>query len=132
MVDESELENEERNEEENTDETDGENETDPFETTDGLENLEDEISFPVYDGECKLFRQEPYHTPNNYDLTFDHNNIPSNIQVETASALQYRLQKLMPTSKIIHISLGENQLSQTNFLRINSRMKVNNQEVNFR
>lgn len=93
---------------------------------------EEELNpIPIYEGVCKHFHQEPYMTPNNYDLTFDHNNIPSNIQPETASSLQNRLQKLMPTSKIIHLKIGENQTNQTNFLRIHSRMKVNGQEVKF-
>lgn len=102
----------------------------------GEENIEiinedETIPLPIYDGECKSFHQEPYMTPNNYDLTFDHNNIPSNISPETARSLQIRLQKLMPTSKIIHLKIGDNQINQTNFLRINTRMKVDGQEVKF-
>ncbi|WP_304094371.1 hypothetical protein, partial [Methanobrevibacter ruminantium] len=66
---------------------------------------------------------------NNYDLQFDHNNIPSNIEVESAANLQKRLQRLMPLSKIIHLDMGTQQSSQTNFLKINTRFKVDSQEV---
>lgn len=119
-----------------------ENDNDLIDEGDGEENpeLSDETEeetdsldginiYPEYEGECKYFRHEPYYTPNNYDLQFDHNNIPSNIEVEPAANLQKRLQRLMPLSKIIHLDMGTQQSSQTNFLKINTRFKVDGQEV---
>lgn len=99
------------------------------ETEEEPENLDEINIYPEYEGECKRFRHEPYYTPNNYDLQFDHNNIPSNIEVESAANLQKRLQRLMPLSKIIHLDMGTQQSSQTNFLKVNTRFKVDGQEV---
>ena len=101
-----------------------------FDETENEPNNLDEINiYPKYAGECKFFCHEPYYTPNNYDLQFDHNNIPSNIEVESAPNLQKRLQRLMPLSKIIHLDMGTQQSSQTNFIKINTRLKVAGQEV---
>jgi len=109
------------------------NEEETLELSDGTEedsdNLDDINIYPVYEGECKYFRHDPYYTPNNYDLQFDHNNIPSNIEVESAANLQKRLQRLMPLSKIIHLDMGTQQSSQTNFLKVNTRFKIDGQEV---
>ena len=44
-------------------------------------------NYPEYTGPCKHFHQEPYYTPNNYDLQFDPNSIPSNLPVELANTL---------------------------------------------
>lgn len=101
-----------------------------FDETEEVPEKWDEINiYPEYEGECKIFRHDPYYTPNNYDLQFDHNNIPSNIEVESAANLQKRLQRLMPLSKIIHLDMGTQQSSQTNFLKVNTRFKVEGQEV---
>lgn len=100
-----------------------------FDETEEPEDLDEINIYPEYEGECKRFRHEPYYTPNNYDLQFDHNNIPSNIEVESAANLQKRLQRLMPLSKIIHLDMGTQQSSQTNFLKVNTRFKVDGQEV---
>lgn len=87
--------------------------------------------YPVYDGECKIFRHDPYFTPNNFDIYFDQNNIPANIPRESAASLQKRLQKLMPLSKIIHLNMDSEELNQTNHIKIHTKMKLNNNEVDF-
>ena len=51
--------------------------------------------------ELKYFRNEPYMTPNNYDISFNTENIPSNIPLENGHNLEKRLQKLMPLSKML-------------------------------
>lgn len=91
----------------------------------------DETSFPVYTGECKKFHQEPYFTPNNYDIYFDQNNIPSNIKPEPAASLQKRLQKLVPATKYIHLNMDSEVLNQTSHILISSKLRINNQEVKF-
>lgn len=82
---------------------------------------------------CKSFRHDPYMTPNNYDLSFSPSEIPSNIKRENASSLKQRLQKVMPTSKIIHINYDEEPetLTEHNKCNISTKMLLNNQEVNF-
>ena len=89
------------------------------------------INFDIYSGGCKYFLNEPYMTPNNYDIDFNPNNIPSNIQLETAVNLQKRLQKLMPLTKYIHLMLNSEQTSYTNHINITTKMKINNKEVKF-
>lgn len=85
--------------------------------------------YPEYEGECKHFHQEPYYTPNNYDITFDPNGIPSNISVELANTLESRLQKLMPLTKIIHLDIGHNQFDQTNVAVMHTKVTMNKHEV---
>ena len=82
---------------------------------------------------CKYFRHEPYMTPNNYDLFFNQDEIPTNIKRENAPNLINRLQKLMPLSKILHVNLNHDpeSISESNQFRINTKMKINNREVEF-
>lgn len=72
-------------------------------------------------------------TPNNYDLSFSPSEIPSNIKRENASSLKQRLQKIMPTSKIIHINYDEEHetVTEHNKCNISTKMLLNNKEVKF-
>lgn len=79
----------------------------------------------------KIFRHEPYMTPNNYDIYFDTREIPVNIPVETAGQLERRLQKLMPLTKKIHVNLEEKNLHGTNNISCFTKLKMNNIEVKF-
>lgn len=116
----------------------------PDDNNEYYENMDDEedqtsisdeelntMGLDVYSGGCKYFLNEPYMTPNNYDIDFNPNNIPSNIQPETAVNLQKRLQKLMPLTKYIHLMLNSEQTSYTNHLNITTKMRINNKEVKF-
>lgn len=94
-----------------------------------VENNQNE--FPVYDGPCKIIHHEPYYTPNNFDLSFDTNKIPSNIKMESAVNLQKRLQKLMPVSKIIHLDLKTDELNKTNHFCITSKLEIEGKGVKF-
>ena len=85
---------------------------------------------PRKNTECKIIRHEPDWTPNNYDIAFDPSKIPSNIQTENSSSLQKRLQKLMPTSKRIHINLSTQELTEKNDLRLHTNLRINKKEVN--
>lgn len=87
--------------------------------------------YSLYDGECRIFHHEPYHTPNNYDIYFDQNNVPSNIKVENAASLEKRLQKLMPLTKFIHLNMDSESLHQTNHVLMSTSLKINNHEVKF-
>lgn len=83
-------------------------------------------------GNCKRVHHEPYYTPNNYDLTFNPKDIPSNIPVETADELEKRLQKLMPLGKIIHVSLNSLNQLKVNDYSMGSSLKINNKRVRFK
>ena len=93
--------------------------------------MAEETDYPVYNGECKKIHHEPYYTPNNFDLKFNVNKIPSNIVMESASNLQYRLQKLMPLSKIIHLDLDIDELEHSDYINITSKLMINGKEVKF-
>lgn len=81
---------------------------------------------------CKRFRSEPDWTPNNYDITFDPSTIPSNIQTETANNLQRRLEKLMPSSKRIHINIFTEDFTENNDIKLVGGLKISGKEVKFK
>lgn len=86
---------------------------------------------------CKHFHQEPYWTPNNYDLHFDYNNIPSNILLESQDDLRKRLQKKLPLSKILHLQLESKSVPCNNEIKcytktyIKFKKKRNDKTINF-
>lgn len=73
---------------------------------------------------CKYFHHEPFYTPNNYDIYFDYNSIPSNIKVESAHDLQKRLQRTMPLTKIIHVNLEKEALPQMNMVHMRTDIRL--------
>ena len=79
--------------------------------------------------ELKYFQNEPYMTPNNYDISFNKEDIPSNIPVENGYDLEKRLQKLIPLSKFIHLDFDSNALESNNQIGIHTSLKINNQRV---
>ena len=74
--------------------------------------------------EPKRFHNEPYWTPNNFDIQFPFEDIPVNIPVEKGHDLEKRLQKLMPLTKIIHVDYSPLSLTKVNSLVINSKVSV--------
>lgn len=74
--------------------------------------------------ECKHFHQDPYWTPNNYDLYFDYNKIPVNIEVENSNDLLRRLQKNMPLSKIIHLNMEDESVPYYEEFDILTKTKI--------
>ena len=79
----------------------------------------------------KIFHNESEYTPNNFDMYFDASEVPSNIAVESAHRLEKRLNKLMPTSKKIHLNLGVKDLHKNNSIYISSILRMNDTEVKF-
>lgn len=79
---------------------------------------------------CKIIRHEPDWTPNNYEISFNPSDIPSNIQTESSDSLQKRLQKLMPLSTRIHINLDAGELSEKNDLEIHTSLRIKGKDVN--
>lgn len=82
--------------------------------------------------ELKYFRNEPFMTPNNYNLIFNESEIPSNIPRENGHNLEKRLQKLMPLTKFIHLDFKTNALKSNNNITISSHLKINNTRVDFK
>ncbi len=83
---------------------------------------------------CKHFRHEPYMTPNNYDIYFNPDEIPTNIKRENVPNLIKRLQKLMPISKKIHVNLTTDaeQITESNTFQLFTNLKINNKTVKFK
>lgn len=79
--------------------------------------------------ELKYFQNEPYMTPNNYDIHFNQEDIPVNIPRENGYNLEKRLQKLIPLSKFIHLDFDSNALESNNRVSIYSTLKINNMRV---
>ena len=79
---------------------------------------------------CKIIGHEHDWTPNNYDISFNPTQIPSNIQTESADSLQKRLQKLMPLSTRIHVNLATSELSEKNDIEMHSCLRINGKDVN--
>ena len=55
---------------------------------------------------CKIMRSKKNWTPNDYELWFQYDDIPSNIIVEDVPNLSTRLDRLTPLSKKVHIMLN--------------------------
>ena len=87
------------------------------------------IFMPRLNENCKIICHEPDWTPNNYDLSFNPSDIPSNIPRENSSSLQKRLAGLMPVSKRIHINLSTEELTENNDLKLHTNLMINNREV---
>ena len=81
--------------------------------------------------ELKYFQNEPYMTPNNYDIHFNKEEIPSNIPCENGYNLEKRLQKLIPLTKFIHLDFDSNSLESNNEVCVSSNLKINNKRVDF-
>lgn len=73
---------------------------------------------------CKYFHHDPYMTPNNFDLYFDPNQIPTNIITEPPHELLLRLQKHLPLTKILHLNLDAEQNTYSNVLHLNTSVKL--------
>ena len=74
--------------------------------------------------ECKHFHQDPYWTPNNYDLYFDYNSIPVNIEIEGSYNLIKRLKKHLPLSKLLHINMESEDISYSEQFNIHTGTKI--------
>ena len=90
---------------------------------DECENIKKDIK------ECKHFHQDPYWTPNNYDLYFDYNKIPRNIPLENNHNLIKRLKKYLPLSKILHINMESENVEHDETVNICTGVKISFERV---
>lgn len=84
----------------------------------------------VTNKDCKYFLHEPYMTPNNYDLYFNYNEIPSNIIIESPNELRKRLQRTLPLTKILHLNMETEQNPQKNTINIGTSLRLKFNEEN--
>lgn len=80
---------------------------------------------------CKYARGKYNITPNDYDFTFNYDEIPANINMEDAANLCARLQNLMPLTKVLHLNLDTKPASDLEQITVHSSATItfNNQTV---
>ncbi len=83
------------------------------------------------DIERKVFLNEPYMTPNNYDLYFQVKDVPSNLRLENGYNLEKRLNKLMPLTRRVHLNFDSKTIPADNNVRIFTSMNIDGKEVKF-
>ena len=64
------------------------------------------------------------YTPNDYELSFDHTLIPSNIDVHNVGELTVQLQSRSPLGKIIHVLLEEKNTDIANTIEIYNEVSI--------
>lgn len=84
----------------------------------------------VLEKNCKYFLHEPYMTPNNYDLYFNHSQIPVNNIIESPSELHKRLQRTLPLTKLLHLNLEVGDEPEYNTLHLHTRCKLSYGSLN--
>lgn len=67
---------------------------------------------------CKYMRTKYNWTPNDYNLSFPTEEIPSNVDVQNVKELTLQLQSKSPLGKVIHIELEEKNKDIDNVLEI--------------
>ena len=73
---------------------------------------------------CMYFHNDPYRTPNNYDLYFDYNNIPTNIELENTTDLLRRLKKHLPLSKLLHLNMENRNIPSNDEFKIHTKTMI--------
>ena len=70
-------------------------------------------------------------TPNDYEIAFDYNNIPSNIRMDNVVNLTRQLQSLTPLTKRLHLMMDVDNLNLYNDVKISTKLRINDVEVKF-
>lgn len=84
----------------------------------------------MFNENCKYARGKYNMTPNDYDIYFDYTNIPSNINLESASNLYLQLQELMPLTQVIHLHFGTHKKEPVNNIQITTSMTLRTKKEN--
>lgn len=67
---------------------------------------------------CKFMRTKENYTPNDYDMTFPVEEIPSNLDIENVKELTHQIQEKTELGKVIHIKLDEKNNKYVNDINI--------------
>ena len=73
---------------------------------------------------CKKMRSKYNWTPCDYELSFDHTLIPSNINVHNVGELTVQLQSRSPLGKVIHVILDEKNTNVANTIELYSELSL--------
>ncbi len=74
---------------------------------------------------CKKMKTKYNYTPNDYELSFDHTLIPSNIDIHNVGELTVQLQSRTPLGKVIHVILDEKNTDVANTVELFSELSLN-------
>lgn len=73
---------------------------------------------------CKYMRTKYNYTPNDYELSFDTRELPSNIDLQNAKELTLQLQSRSPLGNVIHICLNEKNENIDNICEIYNTVNI--------
>ena len=73
---------------------------------------------------CKYQRTKYNWTPNDFDLSFPTDQIPSNINPQDVTDLTRQLQKKFPLHKTIHLNLDEKNKNIQNNITVHTRLFI--------
>lgn len=73
---------------------------------------------------CKYMRSKYNYTPNDYELSFDTRELPSNIDLQNAKELTLQLQSRSPLGKVIHLCLNEKNENIDNIYEIYNTVNI--------
>ena len=82
--------------------------------------------------ECRYMRTKYNYTPNDYDLYFETNSIPSNIKYTNTMELSKIMRQYSPLSKKIHLNFHVMNKQSNVHVSLNTSLRVNNKEVDFK
>ena len=74
---------------------------------------------------CKKMKTKYNYTPNDYELSFDHTLIPSNIDVHNVGELTVQLQSRTPLGNVIHVILDEKNTDIANTIELYNEVSLN-------
>lgn len=74
---------------------------------------------------CKKMKTKYNYTPNDYELSFDHTLIPSNIDVHNVGELTVQLQSRTPLGNVIHVVLDEKNTDIVNTIELYNTISIN-------
>ncbi|MDO5849323.1 MAG: hypothetical protein Q4P18_07295 [Methanobrevibacter sp.] len=78
---------------------------------------------------CKYMRTKYNYTPNDYDIYFNYEDIPSNIKLKDIVGLSYQLQRVMPLTKKVHLQFNTTNKEYTSRINVYTTLSVNKHEV---
>ena len=70
---------------------------------------------------CKYIKQDYDWTPNDYDIEFNYNNIPSNIEWHGGEDIELLLNQYAPITKTLHLTMNIMEKETINGVKLNTK-----------
>lgn len=78
---------------------------------------------------CKYMRTKYNYTPNDYDLSFDFQDIPSNISLDDVVSLNHTIAEVTPLGKKIHLNLNTTSREYEGYINVRTSLTVNGRSI---